>query len=117
MKPIVSHAIKVIRIRSLIAEALLSIEVSRNNPQLNDRIKNVAMRSCDVVEHIADYINGGFITGESLIRDLESAKHILELFSVELKFTCRTFPNKNEIDTLIKEIQTLNLAWAAIRIM
>jgi len=108
MNTVIKFAIKVIRIRSLISEALLSINVASDNQQLNDNIKNSTMKSCNVIEHIAEAILGGFIKPNVLIQDLESAKCLLNLFSKELNHVRLNILTLNEIQVLIKEIREVN---------
>lgn len=98
-------AVKVIRVRSLISEAVLSIPTNPENPQLIRRIKESAIRSCDAIEHIAEAILGEFIKPASLIQDLETAKHLLDVFGDELCNVRLNVPTKNEIDALIYEIR------------
>lgn len=98
-------AVKVIRVRSLISEAVLSIPTNPENPQLISKIKESALRSCDAIEHIAEAILGGFIKPASLVQDLETAKHLLDVFGDQFCNVRLNIPTINEIDALISEIR------------
>ncbi|EMD7527391.1 hypothetical protein VV404_004602 [Salmonella enterica] len=95
------NAIKVIRVRSLISEAILSIHVDSDNKELQMKILDAARRSSDVIEHIAEAIIEGHINNQTIIQDLNSAKYLLELFKNELLNVRVNIPTFNEIDALI----------------
>ncbi|HAS5226696.1 TPA: hypothetical protein I7D23_003527 [Vibrio cholerae] len=103
-------AFKVIRIRSMILEALLNTNViyhSSNNKELNDSIMQVCFKTSDVIEHIAQEAMNNKLSAESLVGDLESALYILERFEVLLKYSTSNLPNRDEIHHLINCIQEL----------
>nr|WP_241392344.1 hypothetical protein [Serratia entomophila]ULG11312.1 hypothetical protein 345p3_00023 [Serratia entomophila]ULG11339.1 hypothetical protein 345p3_00050 [Serratia entomophila] len=100
-------AIKVIRVRSLLSEAILSIHIDSDDRELQIKILDAARRSNDVIEHIAEAIIEGRINNQTLIQDLNSAKYLLELFENELLNVRLNIPTFNEIDDLIDNLSVV----------
>jgi hypothetical protein len=100
-------AIKVIRVRSLISEAVLSIHIDSDDRALQIKILDAARRSNDVIEHIAEAIIEARINNQTLIQDLNSAKYLLELFENELLNVRLNIPTFNEIDDLIDNLSVV----------
>lgn len=106
-----THALsfEIIRIRSQIAEALLSQIDTRDNTQERYLIIEAAYRTTDVIEHIAQDALNGECHAPFLIQTLETALLFLDDPSIS-KGCKRNLPTKDTIKALIQQLEALNNA-------
>ncbi|EJJ6797061.1 hypothetical protein NJI94_004013 [Escherichia coli] len=108
MNNLIMYALKTIRYRSLIAEALLGNLSECEDTKRLSEIITVCHRTADVIEHISQYAIEDCLYKHQLIQNLESALFILDNFSRELNNVNSYFPDSDEIKTLIAEIGRVN---------
>ncbi|MBD6945037.1 hypothetical protein [Vibrio parahaemolyticus] len=95
---------EIIRIRSQIAEALLSQMSTQENPKEQRFIAEAAYYTSDVIEHIAqDALNGEF-HAPFLIQSLENALRLLDKRSI-LQNCKHNLPSENTIKALIQQLE------------
>ncbi|EDL52177.1 hypothetical protein VSAK1_26495 [Vibrio mediterranei AK1] len=103
-------AFKVIRIRSLISEALMSENVFLHicdDSNLVSRVVKIGCGTSDVIEHIADDALRNKVCCEALINDLKVALLVLDEFETPLTtYSDRIVPSREEIHHLMKLIST-----------
>ncbi|EBY2398124.1 hypothetical protein DU941_21610 [Salmonella enterica subsp. enterica serovar Newport] len=104
MNNLIMYALKTIRYRSLIAEALLGNLSECEDTKRRSEIITVCHRSADVIEHISQYVIEDCLDKHQLIQDLESALFILDVFSFELDKVNSCIPDSEEIKVLMAEI-------------
>ncbi len=104
-----THALsfEIIRIRSQIAEALLSQITTRDSAKERCLIIEAAYRTTDVIEHIAQDALNGECHAPFLIQTLETALLLLDNRSI-LKGCKRNLPTKDTIKALIQQLEPLN---------
>ncbi|MCD9465088.1 hypothetical protein GLP30_19030 [Photobacterium phosphoreum] len=95
-------AFNVIRIRSLIAEALL-FDIEKTQQHVD--IIKVACRTNDVIEHIAQDAINEEVTAITLIQSLETALYLLNEYQQPLNNSRLNIPTVDEIQTLIETIK------------
>ncbi|EEW4238913.1 hypothetical protein D9M62_002002 [Escherichia coli] len=100
-------ALKTIRFRSLIAEALLDSLPVCKDIKRSGEIITACHRSADVVEHISQYAIDGSLNEYQLIQDLESALFLLDVFGAELLNSKSFVPDGNEIKKLMAEVGSI----------
>jgi len=100
-------AMKTIRYRSLIAEALLDSLPASNDTKRSGEIITTCHRSADVVEHISQDAIDGNLKEYQLIQDLESALFLLDVFGAELLKSKSTVPDREEIKKLMAEVGSI----------
>lgn len=100
-------ALKTIRYRSLIAEALLDSLSSCKDLKRSGEIIKTCHRSADVVEHISEGAINGSLKEYQLIQDLESALFLLEVFGAELLNSKSSVPDREEIKKLMAEVGSI----------
>lgn len=98
-------AFNVIRIRSLIAEALL-FDIEKTQQHVD--IIKVACRTNDVIEHIAQDAINEEVTAITLIQSLETALYLLNEYQQPLNNSRLNIPTVDEIQTLIETIKQKN---------
>ena len=104
MEKIHMLAFRSIQIRSQITEALCIYASER---RADRRIMDVAWRSSDVTEHIAQYALEGVSHNAQatyLVQDLKTALYILTEFEDELQQSQRYVPGADEISQVINEL-------------
>lgn len=92
-------AFNVIRIRSLIAEALL-FDIEKTQQHVD--IIKVACRTNDVIEHIAQDAINGEVKAITLIQSLGTALYLLNEYQQLLSNSKLNLPTADEIKTLMK---------------
>ncbi|MCD9477097.1 hypothetical protein [Photobacterium phosphoreum] len=98
-------AFNVIRIRSLIAEALL-FDIEKTQQHVD--IIKVACRTNDVIEHIAQDAINEEVTAITLIQSLETALYLLNEYQQPLNNSRLNIPTVDEIQVLIEMIKQKN---------
>ena len=79
MNTLIMYALKTIRYRSLIAEALLGNLSKCEDTKRRSEIITVCHRSADVIEHISQYAIEDCLDKHQLIQDLEWEQNIRSL--------------------------------------
>lgn len=99
-------AFQVVRVRSLIVEALLRYTVNLDDldSEVLNSIIETGWKTSDVIEHIAKEAVDGQLSPSRLIQDLETADYLLNKFESILKTSPSHLPSCDEINALKQDL-------------
>ena len=111
MKNLYALATKVIRLRCLVLNRILSSSMTDGNRALQSTVLEFTRHSSETIEHIANAILERNIRTHTLIQNLNSSKYILEIFSSEFMEDDGKMSLLKDINDLLDELtqQTLSL--------
>ena len=104
MKNLYALATKVIRLRCLVLNRMLSSSMTDGNRALQSTVLEFTRHSSETIEHIANAIQERNIRTHTLIQNLNSSKYILEIFSSEFKEDDGKMSLLKDIDDLLDEL-------------
>lgn len=104
MKNLYALATKVIRLRCLVLNRILSSSLTDGNRALQSTVLEFTRHSSEAIEHIANAILERNIRTHTLIQNLNSSKYILEIFSSELMEDDGKMSLLKDLDDLLDEL-------------
>ena len=104
MKNLHALAIKVILLRCLVLNGILSCNMTDENKALQLKTLEFTRHSSKAIEHIANAILERNIRTHMLIQNLNSSKYILEIFSSEFIEDSVKMSLLNDIEDLLDEL-------------
>ena len=104
MKNLYALATKVIRLRCLVLNRILSSSMTNGNRALQSTVLEFTRHSSETIEHIANSILERNIRTHMLIQNLNSSKYILEIFSSEFMEDDGKMSLLKDIDDLLGEL-------------
>lgn len=104
MKNLYALATKVIRLRCLVLNEILSSSMTDGNKALQSTVLQFTCHSSEAIEQIANSMLERNIRTHTLIQNLNSSKYILEIFSSEFMEDDGKMSLLNDIDDLLLEL-------------
>lgn len=104
MKNLYTLATKVIRLRCLVLNRILSCSTTDGNRALQSTLLEFTRHSSEAIGHIANAILERSIRTHTLIQNLNSSKYILEIFSSEFMEYDGKMSLLKDIDDLLDEL-------------
>jgi len=104
MKNMYALATKVIRLRCLVLNRILSSSMTDGSKALQSTVLEFTRHSSEAIEHIANAILERNIRTHMLIQNLNSSKYILEIFSSEFMEDDGKMSLLKNIDDLLDEL-------------